>query len=411
MKKQLLSIFLAAGVFTSYNSSAQTWTPIFASGMPLTGGGTIIANSVKDVSFFDDNTGVVSMHSQDYLFKTTDGGATWAKTTSLGNVGNFDVVQMNGSQNILIGTNNGRVYKTVDGGTTFSLKGTPVNDVNDMAFSGSNGVLVDNDCKAAWSSNLGDTWTTINNSVLCGNLSQMNFVNFSSSNTVYLAGKNSNMFKSLNAGATWSTITVPSGNLQGMWFVDDNTGYITTSNIVRKTLDGGATWTNVAISPTLGTIGANSGLLYANGNVLYVATNDKILRSSDGGMSFSIDFNLTPVNASGVLRFKAAGNSLFMAVQASGTDAQVYKRANPVSAIKEKENLINLTISPNPASEVVQLICGEEILNTEIWSSDMRLIRTISNENKINVTDIPSGCYFIKVKTKNGELNRKFIKQ
>lgn len=411
MKKQLLSIFLAAGVFTSYNSSAQTWTPIFASGMPLTGGGTITANSVKDVSFFDDNTGVVSMHSQDYLFKTTDGGSTWAKTTSLGNVGNFDVVQMNGSQNILIGTNNGRVYKTVDGGTTFSLKGTPVNDVNDMAFSGSNGVLVDNDCKAAWSSNLGDTWTTINNSVLCGNLSQMNFVNFSSSNTVYLAGKNSNMFKSLNAGTTWSTITVPSGNIQGMWFVDDNTGYITTSNIVRKTLDGGATWTNVAISPTLGTIGANSGLLYANGNVLYVATNDKILRSSDGGMSFSIDFNLTPVNASGVLRFKAAGNSLFMAVQASGTDAQVYKRANPVSAIKEKENLINLTISPNPASEVVQLICGEEILNTEIWSSDMRLIRTISNENKINVTDIPSGCYFIKVKTKNGELNRKFIKQ
>lgn len=414
MKKQLLSIFLVAGMFTTNISSAQTWTPIFASGMPLTGGGTIITNSVKDVSFFDDNIGVVSMHSQPYLFKTTDGGSTWAITTyTFSNPGNFDIVHMNSSQNVLIGTNNGRVYKTTDAGATFSLMGTPVGDVNGMAFSGSNGVLVDNNCQAARSSNTGDAWTTISNTVLCGNLSQMNYVNFSSPNTVYIAGNNSKMFKSLNAGTTWTAITVPSGNIQGMWFVDDNTGYITTSNIVRKTLDGGATWTNVAISPTLGTIGANAGRLYANGNVLYVALDSKIIRSSDGGASFSVDFDLTPVNATGVIIFKPAGNSLFVAVNTSGINAQVYKRSNIVSALKENEKLLDLMIYPNPTSEFIHVELNGKDTDTYCTLFDIagKKCRGSQLQNGIfSLEGLDAGVYFLEVKNNNGIQTCKIIK-
>lgn len=414
MKKQLLSIFLVAGIFSASITSAQTWTPIFASGMPLTGGGTIISNSVSDVSFFDDNNGIVSMWSQNHLFRTTDGGSTWAAGTyTFGNVGNFDAVHIKDAQTILIGTNNGRVYKSADGGTTFSLIGTPVSDVNAMAFSGNNGVLVDNSCQGARTSNMGDAWTTISNTVLCGNLTQMNHVNFSSPNTVYIAGNSSKFFKSLNAGTTWSAVTVPSGNIKGLWFTDDNTGYITTSNVVRKTTDGGSTWTNIAISPTLGTLGVNSGRLYANGNVLYVGIDNKILRSTDGGATFVIDFDLTPVNATGVVKFTAAGNSLFVTVNTSGTNPQVYKRSNTISSLKEDPHSKGFLIYPNPANEIIHIELKDKNIDTQCTLYDItgKKCHEAPLENGIvSLKGLEAGVYFLEVKNSNVMYTTKIIK-
>lgn len=418
MKKTFTKILLIVGALTIGISSAQTWTPVFTPGTPA-GGSLIVNNGVSDISFYDDNNGIVSIGSGGY-YRTTDGGSTWAALYNFNPYPTLDAAYIKDSQTILLGTNNGRVYKSINGGTTFSLIATIVSDVNAMDFSGNNGALVDNNCQAAITANLGDSWTAISNTVLCGNLSAMKLVNFSSANTIYIAGNNSNFFKSLNAGATWTTVNTGtvSGNFKGLWFTDDNNGYVTiygSSAVVLKTTNGGSSWTNItsAISPTLGVIGANSGALYANGNVVYLGADGKILRSIDGGASFSIDLNYgSSCSSCEVKEFTPAGNSLFASIGSSGTHSKVYKRSNTISFLKEESISNNFSIYPNPAAGSISLVLNGELLEINVYDQlSRKVINVIGDKTTLDISSLNPGLYFIHVSTDKGSAVRKFIKQ
>lgn len=72
------------------------------------------------------------------------------------------------------------------------------------------------------------------------------------------------------------------------------------------------------------------------------------------------------------------------------------------------------TISPNPAKDILNINSSNAILEITILTSDARLIKTYkvnSKNTQINVSDLPSGTYFLNLKgTKNTE-SHKIIKE
>lgn len=98
----------------------------------------------------------------------------------------------------------------------------------------------------------GATWTSLNSTVNFY-LKKIQFVN---ANVGYvIGGDNSGSFllKTINAGQTWSAInlnTTEKGSPAGMFFKNENEGYINGNKFFIKTTNGGLNWTNVLTNTT-----------------------------------------------------------------------------------------------------------------------------------------------------------------
>ena len=70
----------------------------------------------------------------------------------------------------------------------------------------------------------------------------------------------------------------------------------------------------------------------------------------------------------------------------------------------------SISIYPNP-SNGVYLINGEEILELSVYNNSGTLILTQKSSNQLDLTNYSSGLYLLKVKTSNGIISRKLIKE
>jgi Secretion system C-terminal sorting domain len=77
------------------------------------------------------------------------------------------------------------------------------------------------------------------------------------------------------------------------------------------------------------------------------------------------------------------------------------------------EEMIELDIFPNPVVDFVQINAGGLVIEqATVYSVNGQIIQTNvnPNENKIDVTDLPSGTYILEVITSNGAGQTRFIK-
>jgi Secretion system C-terminal sorting domain len=73
------------------------------------------------------------------------------------------------------------------------------------------------------------------------------------------------------------------------------------------------------------------------------------------------------------------------------------------------------SISPNPASDFVTILSDNNaISNIEMTDVNGRIVKTIKvgnlNETNVNISDLSSGVYMMKITTENGNATRKIIK-
>lgn len=98
----------------------------------------------------------------------------------------------------------------------------------------------------------GATWTSLNSTVNFY-LKKIQFVN---ANIGYVIGGDntgSYLLKTINSGQTWSVInlnTAEKGSPAGMFFKNENEGYINGNKFFIKTTNGGLTWTTVITNTT-----------------------------------------------------------------------------------------------------------------------------------------------------------------
>lgn len=148
----------------------------------------------------------------------------------------------------------------------------------------------------------------------------------SNSNTIYLGAPAGGIWKSTNAGDSWSPLSdnLPQIGVSGIAvdYNNPNIIYIATGDAdafdtysvgVMKSIDGGLTWNTTGLSFS-GTGSASGDILInpSDSNMLWVATNNGIYRSTNAGTSWTVvqsgDFS------QGRIRLKPGNNSTVYAV-------------------------------------------------------------------------------------------------
>ena len=118
---------------------------------------------------------------------------------------------------------------------------------------------------------------------------------FPSANTGFACGYGNHLIKTTDGGANWIDISFPStaSNLNTIFFVNDNTGWLCSTDTLRYTTNSGLSWIT-KITPIHG-----RELFFVNALTGWLNTGQSILRTTNGG----VNWNTTAFTSDGELFF------------------------------------------------------------------------------------------------------------
>jgi gliding motility-associated-like protein len=294
---------------------------------------TPISASYNDFEFADCNNGIAAGGSS--ITVTTDGGKNWidkANSALAGLFANITSVTFPLVNKAYFTTNIGTIYRSVNQGTNLvpvfidNYGGTST--INDLAAVGTDSLWA---CGVQQTSppalqrfgfvyrsfNNGATWDTVKVGPL-GNVGTpaQQFVTFRGiefpSKTVgYAAGTRGAVYKTIDAGATWTNISpFPALNIGPTGFLtssmtyfdiqalDNNTVFVignfftsVNNRRIYKTIDGGANWIDISsnIDALLQTGNLNGILMHDASNGYVVAPGGVLFKTTNGGTSWTMD--------------------------------------------------------------------------------------------------------------------------
>ncbi|MFN0151104.1 MAG: YCF48-related protein [bacterium] len=262
-----------------------------------------------------------------FVIKTTDGGATWAQISSgagesLNDIdrfanGNFiavgesgtlltstgtspwlrqpaltlehlTAVDVVGAQGAVVVDQTGRVYRSADGGATWTAGATAPVGLNaaDLHFS----TLLDGwvigsgfaEGALFHTTNGGDSWTPVTD--FMGGYASIDFEGPNG----WAANVGGIFYRTTNAGATWTQGQLPGAfSITDMEFFNANTGFAVGSfGYAARSTNGGATWQTL---PTPNSNHGFSDIHVVSANELWVSTGqDVAYHSATGGLSWSV---------------------------------------------------------------------------------------------------------------------------
>jgi photosystem II stability/assembly factor-like uncharacterized protein len=137
----------------------------------------------------------------------------------------------------------GAMLRTRDSGATWTCSVHSGPDLNGVFFSDtSNGWAVGSSGRIMHTADGGVSWS----SQISGTSEDFNCVFFTSATAGFAAGGGTScvLVSTADGGASWQTISpIGLGPATALWFTSDKVGYIAASNAVYRTKDAGTTWT------------------------------------------------------------------------------------------------------------------------------------------------------------------------
>ena len=269
--------------------------------------------SLTDVFFVTPEIGYVA-GAAGTILKTTDAGASW--TPQLGGDPASEeraitqlwfVTPTVGWATQVTGTHT-NLLRTTDG-ETWGRVGTIAEHFDDLAFSSENEGLYINNEQIFRTLDGGKTWGEIykceTKAEVGGLTRQLECdlwkLHFASPSVVYALGQAKSataamVLKSLDGGDTWSVVSVldeESGTEGGLFFIDENNGYLSThyAKAAYRTTDGGHTWTGMPATTT------GRRIIFADPEVGWAIQYGKLSYTTDGGKrwaSRTLAFPATP---------------------------------------------------------------------------------------------------------------------
>lgn len=276
-------------------------------------------DDLSRIRFFDDQTGIAAggSYTESSFLRTTDGGNYWTSTTDMftkNGVVITDFSFVTSTTGWLCGywlyegtgfsTNGGLVFKTTDGGYTWTeeLNDSVYHRLFEISFIDSSNGIAAGEGEILRTTDGGATWTEQYRN-LYGEPFLYGGVAWQDLNRQWVGGDD-RLFYITDAGQNWQTITTLDGMqyyvIRRILFTSETTGWIvgsnvstdTTSGFVLRTTDGGATWTNVLSGNTP----EYDGIYSPDTSIAYiVGDSGTLVYTTDRGNTWK-SFYLTHVN-------------------------------------------------------------------------------------------------------------------
>jgi photosystem II stability/assembly factor-like uncharacterized protein len=265
---------------------------------------------------------------QSYLYKSTDGGASWKSLVKSPPIQKL-AVDPNNSANLFAGTIYG-IYQSTDGGDSWRLPSSKQQFFTFLTFAPQNPAVAfataqeNSGFSLSRTTDAGSTWTKIAYPKIAGNASQIYDLQVDPTDlsTFYLAHTSyEKIAKTSDAGATWKFLEeglAAQGHSQLLGINAKNPALLFAQTVsLYRSKDGGVRWkaTNLTDTP-ISLISFNP----TTADVMYGAGGASLFGSTDSGMNWArIDSNLTSYAEQLVI----AANSLYAV-----SDGAIFKSAD-----------------------------------------------------------------------------------
>jgi photosystem II stability/assembly factor-like uncharacterized protein len=358
-----------------------------------------------DISFPSIDTGY-TVQEDGHLFRTINGGTTWAPIISSPVVVDPFIVFTDNQTGYSAWSDS--ILKTVNGGITWTAQ-TPYPDmaISDIVFPDANngfaiGWMVSNSDSVITlkTTNAGASWTLVSITYNIDNLPFGDLRFIDSSTGCYCTGMG-DIFRTTDAGATWTNVH-PSGGMESynkIHFLDSNTGFVAGyPGLVLKTTDAGATWTNI---PTGTTTFLNAAYFIDPMNGFACGgdgfTFGRIFKTTNGGSTWTVD--LASANTYVDFAFPSLTTGYVC-----GQNSDVHKVDLSIGIEENQSNDLQISVFPNPSSgqftlsypdfsakeKICLTIC--DLTGRVVYKADM-----YATEENINLGNISKGIYFLRI--------------
>ena len=329
------------------------------------------------------------------IYKSSDGGSTW----SLMNTGLTDLVvtaiRVDRQQpaRVFVALQTGGVFRSVDGGATWAASNNGLGSViplageafTDLAINPVNGSILyvaTRNSRIYKSMNSGDNWSLLGpapRTVRRVALSQMN------PSVLYAATYGVGIYRSTNGGSNWTEMTANLGDLDiysiAMHPQDSLSVLVGTPTGVYKTLNAGASWQPSAT----GTSGTVHSLAFhpTNSSFVLAGTTANIYSSVDGGTLFQVAGGVSRQYVPGTFSFSTWQDSTWVispldsvTVDTTMIRPYVYERALSLWIANGRQG--TPPVDPNPKATKVSFTPSETLLKQ--WRYEIRINGTFESD-------------------------------
>ncbi len=320
----------------------------------------------NDYSFYNETVGYATSSSVAIeIARTSDGGNNWIALTPPPGQPRVETVKTISENTAYFAGNGGALYKTTDGGTSFTILNSGLNShISDIFFTNTlTGYLI-SFRTIKKTTDGGTSWNTIYTSS-----KPLNRICFVNENIGYIAGDGSGgILKTTDAGITWSIHETGTSNssLLDINFYDEDHGFaVGQSGLILYTDNGGASWTSQESGTTTR---LNSVKMVSPTNAVVVGFNGTILRNF------------------GTL----------------GVDEEILSN--------------NFALFPNPVVNNLTITGKEQLDSIKVFNILGKLLfennKIFSNNYSIDFSTFSKGVYFLKISDENGNTKvKKVIKK
>jgi photosystem II stability/assembly factor-like uncharacterized protein len=396
-----------------------------------------VNDQINDIFFLDSLTGWVvtdgrtSTNDTGYIMKTTDGGNIWAvqynqpMRLSIAQFFDLNTGYVGGGS----GSGTGRVFKTTNSGNSWNqVSGsTGLGDLDDMFFINVDtgwvcdketfgGLIKTTNGCATWQLQLNDTFRP----------SKLFFIS-KDTGWVLTSDPMNKVYRTNNGGINWnlSFIFGNNANARDIFFSNKDTGWVTRSQQstisgISKTTDGGFNWVTQIDPDPFGS--GLEGIYFIDNNTGYIATGfDKVIKTTNGGLNWfmqngpsgsyrRVQFVDTQTGwaGGGILIHTTDGGGPPIGILYTGTVATKYRLDQNFPNPFNPTTIIFFELFEKSTVELkVFNILGEEV--AEMVDDDHFTAGVYQFGFDASKEDLPSGVYFYRLIAKSEASDKVFI--
>jgi len=402
------------------------WVLQHANGMPGSSNPQVNFSAVDRNVCWGSNVG-----NSQYL-RTTDGGTNWTVSTITGATGAAGTSITAIDANTAWVATTGGVFKTTDGGSTWAKQTTAFSGSGGYPdaihfFDSNNGVCVGDPSGGYWdiytTTNGGTNWTRVPSGNIPSPLTDENRAengSYSVGNGFWFGTYNTSLYRTTDRGMTWTAARniIGGGSGFGFAFKDSLNGMACTfvgGNKISRTSNGGATWTPILPVPS-GLSGlSNYYIAYAKGTSgSYVITSNNntggplsalpgSAYSNDNGATWT-QINTVPL---GSMAFSSDGFGW-----SGGVNDAVYKWDNNLVSVGQSKGIVegfrleqNYPNPFNPTTKIQFSIVNSQFAILKVFDVLGREVTTLVNEQlqpgsyetTFDASGLASGVYLYRL--------------
>ncbi|KQC05002.1 MAG: hypothetical protein APR54_08555, partial [Candidatus Cloacimonas sp. SDB] len=364
-----------------------------------------------DISFVSQNEGWITTNTTNEIYKTNDGGTSFStQTTEYGT----QAVYALDSTHAYSGGLNGRVYYTSDGGLNWPAIGSISVTLNDLDFASSSQGYA---CGSS-----GAVFSIANGSV--SNLNSpssatLRGISTPSIDNVWVCGGSSIFYYN---GSIFSGQVGPSGTFNDIHFINNQEGWVVGNvGLIAHTDDGGASWTTQTNPDTQNR--SLYGVFFFDADYGWaVGVDGVILYTSNGGSTWSVVGAGLTTEALSSVHFTSSTNGYVV-----GNGKTLLKYGELTSIGDDEIPFDNLLFQNypnpfNPETEISYQVSGVSKVSLSIYDIKGRLIKTLldnieqsgnhsviwSGKDNDN-NPVCSGIYFSRLQVGNKILTKRMV--